>query len=220
MKTKEIELQPWDRQPNESSKSYQAFCAYRDAGPQRSRRKLVAEGKTAARLRQLMNWCSRHGWVARAEAYDDYTERLLRFENERDRRNMLRRHANVAVLGQSVAITALQRILNEMNEDPTRKLTPRDAGFLLDIGVRVERLSRGEPSEIAELGSSAYRPLRISLEQQAREIAQQAIEGVLGLSGTAAERTEGEETEAEATPTPGPAIDPFDLPPETEEPRE
>jgi len=221
MKNDQDNRQPWERQPHESSKSYEAFCAYRDAGPQRSLRKLILDNRTTSKLRQLANWSSRHGWVERAQSYDDFTERLARFENERERSAMLKRHAAIAIRAQSAAVTTLERTINELNEDPARKLTVRDAALLMDVGVKVERLSRGEPSQITELGTAPGRPIRITPEEAARK----AMEGVLGISGGLVERVEAEEGEPEVQPAPNSGvIDPFaaELPevPATEKPKE
>src|SRR5215471_5616524 len=50
------EKSEWERKPGESSKGYGHFCLYRDAGKERSLRKLAADAKTTSKLRQLQHW--------------------------------------------------------------------------------------------------------------------------------------------------------------------
>lgn len=62
------ELDPWDRQPGETSKAYEAFCIYRDMGAERTVRG-VAEHLNKSQ--QLINgWSGKNEWVVRAAAFD------------------------------------------------------------------------------------------------------------------------------------------------------
>jgi len=64
----------YDRQPNETDKSWAAFCIYRDMGRERSLRKLRQEWLetgTSNTMSKLGAWCSRHEWVKRCSAFDD-----------------------------------------------------------------------------------------------------------------------------------------------------
>jgi len=189
----------WDRQPGESSKAYGHFTRYRDLGQERSLRKLAADAKTKSRLRQLQHWSSRWEWVERCQQYDDYLDQQARVEQEKERRDMMRRHAKIAVLGQNAVVKGIEKLLAEI-EHGKRNPTASDLSRLLDVAVRVERLSRGQPTEISELGSVADRPLRVSLEERARA----AIEGALGITEESpTSRTEPDGAEAEAAQTPG-----------------
>jgi hypothetical protein len=66
-------MRAFEPQPKESSKAFSAFKIYRDLGPERS---LVKACKSyygsAANLAQIKVWSSRHDWVTRARAYDDW----------------------------------------------------------------------------------------------------------------------------------------------------
>ena len=60
----------YDRQPNETDKSWAAFCAYRDMGRERTTAKVrVKFGYTTSRL--LAVWSSKHAWVERCSVFDD-----------------------------------------------------------------------------------------------------------------------------------------------------
>src|ERR1017187_2409163 len=137
------EKQAWARQAAESSKAYAHFCLYRDMGQERSLRKLAREDKCRAKVGQLERWSSKWRWVERCQQYDDYTERQLRLQQEKERLEMHKRHAKMGMLAQTLAVRKLEKVVNkiEQNEDT---LSPADAARILDIGVKVERLARGE----------------------------------------------------------------------------
>ena len=72
-------MDPWDRQPGETSKAFQAFLVYRDAAP----RHIVAVARTLSRSTAwIHHWQSRWDWTNRAAEYDSYLarQRLARRE--------------------------------------------------------------------------------------------------------------------------------------------
>jgi hypothetical protein len=141
------EERDWDRQPGESSKAYSHFCLYRDMGPDRSLRKVPTLSECRAVVGQLWRWSSKWRWVQRCEKYDDYLEYQDRLRQEKERRQMRDRHAKMAVLAQNIAVEGLKNLLAKV-QDGEQGVAPADLTRLLDTGVRVERLSRGEPTEI------------------------------------------------------------------------
>lgn len=68
-------LYPWDRQPGETSKAYEAFAIYRDMGADRTVRS-VAEALTKSD-QLIRGWSTKHGWVARAAAWDSMPGRAV-----------------------------------------------------------------------------------------------------------------------------------------------
>lgn len=78
---------PWEQQPGETAKAYQAFCVYRDLGAGRSLsiayestgkgRSKTGErsGKTEA-PRLWERWSSKYKWVERSQAYDAHIARI------------------------------------------------------------------------------------------------------------------------------------------------
>ena len=132
----------WERQKNESSKAYAAFCVYRDLGPERSLEK-VRQNLDKPRTRKwLGDWSVKYNWVERAQAYDDYIERKKREEKENAILEMAERHAKLAMAFQQRVAQRLQQI------DPA-ELSPSDIAKWLDIATKLERLSRGEPNRIS-----------------------------------------------------------------------
>lgn len=198
------EKQPWDRLTDESSKAYAHFCLYRDMGLSRSLRAVENVDGCTSGYRQLGRWSSKWRWVERCQDYDDHLQRQDRLRQEKERKDMLTRHGKIAVLGQNLVVKGIEKLIADV-EHGKRDLSAADASRLLDVAVKIERLSRGEPTEISELGGSDEHPIRVSVEERAR----QAVERVLGIadhdktdSGTA-ERNEAEES-AGVPPIPDP----------------
>jgi len=198
------EKQSWDRQSGESSKAYAHFCLYRDMGFSRSLRALENLDGCTSGYRQLGRWSSRWQWVERCQDYDDHLQYQDRLRQEKERKDMLTRHGKIAVLGQSLVVKGIEKLIADVNQG-RRCLSASDASRLLDVAVKIERLSRGEPTEISELGGSDEHPIRVSVEERAR----QAVERVLGIAdhsttdSSAAERNEAEES-ADVPPLPDP----------------
>ena len=131
----------FERLPDESSKAYQAFCEYRDMGADRSIRKLAqARGKPTS-TKWLCHWSAKHNWVERARAYDDYLEQEKRKEQEKAILEMVERHAKEAMALQQKALERLKSL------DPN-ELSTRDVLNYLMEAMKLERLSRGEPTEV------------------------------------------------------------------------
>ena len=134
----------WERQKDESSKAYAAFCVYRDLGPDRSLEKTrEILGKSAGYTRWMQTWSSKYDWVTRAQAYDDYIEGKKRKKNEKEILEMAERHVKLAKAFQQRIAQALQQI------DPAQ-LSPSDMAKWLDVATKLERLSIGEPIEIGK----------------------------------------------------------------------
>jgi len=134
----------WERQKDESNKAYHTFCIYRDMGPNRSLEKTRQKiGKPAGYIRWLHTWSSKYDWVTRAQAYDDYIEKKKREEKEKAILDMAERHAKLAMAFQ-------QRIAQRLQGIDPLELSPSDMAKWLDIATKLERLSRGEPTEIGK----------------------------------------------------------------------
>ena len=79
-------LHPWDRLPNETTKSHTAFLAYVNLGARRSVREAARQHHSKATaagdiksvedttVRTWMGWSSKHDWVSRALARDDWMQ--------------------------------------------------------------------------------------------------------------------------------------------------
>lgn len=134
-------MELWERQKNEGSKPFHAFTVYRDLGPDRSIRKVLNTGQIKTTERQLEIWSSSFSWVDRVMAYDDYLDSIKRKEKEQAIIDMSERHAKLAVAFQ-------QKVAQRLSKLDASELSPVDLSRWLDVSTKLERISRGEPTEI------------------------------------------------------------------------
>ena len=88
------DLEPWERQPQESAEAFEAWVRYRDMKPRRSTYKVaVGLAKAGALVRR---WSARWGWIDRARLYDNYLDAEVRRENEKSILDFRRRAAQMA----------------------------------------------------------------------------------------------------------------------------
>ena len=132
---------PYDRQPNETDKSWAAFCIYRDMGRDRSLAKLQQErGDKGDKNIQsiLFKWSVKHSWVKRCSAFDDdeleresialqklRLSRRLQMEKQAwERRDKLIKKADM--------IARIPLVKPEMSDDGTQIFMPTDKWSLKD----------------------------------------------------------------------------------------
>lgn len=145
----------WERQEDESMQHYLKFCKYRDMPygtdgkepEKRSLRKLaeLLGYKTKSGLEILS---SKNNWVERATAYDVYMTELERFKNEQEIKKMHDLHAKLGVQLLNKATRGLL-VLDD------KELSAQDIARLADVGVKIERLSRGDAAETIALNTKA-----------------------------------------------------------------
>lgn len=134
--------QPFERQDGESDKAFEAFSKYRDMGVDRTVRKVAQELDKSLTI--IGRWSTRWDWVERVKSYDAEMDRKRLIQQEKDRINMSKRHANFATGFQQKVMERLQTLKPE-------ELSPSEMIRWFDIAVKIERLSRGEPTEISTL---------------------------------------------------------------------
>jgi hypothetical protein len=144
----EAEIQPWEKQPGETGRAYEAFRTYLNLGPERTIRgvaeKREACGQNSVSVRWLETWASRHGWRNRAEQWDAELYRQEYDEHIRAARDMGRRHAKIAARGIEKAVRRL------VDMDPN-ELTPSQVLSYISEFTRIERISRGDPENLEAL---------------------------------------------------------------------
>lgn len=163
----------WERQPGEPARAFAAFCVYRDMGPQRSIRKaepIIRAAGNGAR-KTVHQWSSKWGWASRAPAYDAMLDRERVAERVGEVRKMEDRHAQISLAGLSglamplVALGKPRKLADGRFQDRIEELEGMETGQLLRLAahtarsmarlVGVERLSRGEATEIVQTPSAA-----------------------------------------------------------------
>lgn len=135
----------WERQPDETSKAFEAFCEYRDMGTQRSLSKVAAKLQKSETL--MGRWSGNYRWVERATAWDAEQARkeLEAAEAQRikDVVAMRKRHADLANAMLVKAARALQRI-------PEDEIRAADVSRMVETASKLERISRGDVGEVIE----------------------------------------------------------------------
>lgn len=159
-KKKQIaETELWDRLPGESVRNYEFFCAYRDmrytpaANPDDIPKLDLLRERSLRRLGEQLNrnfktlgiLSSRFNWQTRCDAYDLY---MLRRQRDKNESKILKMRENHAAVGEQMIKRAVRRLLSLSDGE----IKADDVVRMVDIGVKVERLSRGE---IAGAGESS-----------------------------------------------------------------
>lgn len=157
-------LEPWHRggvfhltARLETEQAFEAFEGYLAMPPgRRSLRKACALAGRSPAL--YGDWSRTHRWVDRCEAYDRHMYLIAQASRERSVREMGTRHARLARNILSKAAVGLRNI------DPS-ELSAGELAKLVEVAVKVERLSRGEASQVTGVQGVAGKPIR--LEQEA-----------------------------------------------------
>ena len=148
--------EPWERREGEGQKAFNAFATFRDLGMTRTLPKTAqALGNSLAYMQELSY---KHEWASRCEAYDLLLDRRRREATENEIEAMTRRHVAAGQVAQRIAIQRLQGDANAnvLPLDPN-DMDAGDAARLLDLGIKIERMSRGLPTEVIR-GSFSIRP--------------------------------------------------------------
>lgn len=164
-KNTEIEPYPWEPQPGETAKKYEAFQCYlnmKTDTEDRSLRKVAFDLNKS--LTYIGTLSSQFKWVERADAYDKEQLRLAQKEQIAAIKKMRKRHANISV---QMLTKAMQK-MSKMSED---ELSPQDVKAWVETASKLERLSRGDTSEVIEErdGGSAINPVSIYIPDNGRD---------------------------------------------------
>ena len=135
-----IDINPWDRLPEESSKAFEAFKVFRDLGLKRNQMKVneILRGKEGRGAMGV--WAMKFKWAARANAYDRHLDRMETEAKAEAVAEMAKRHASIA----SDFILKVSKRLLEI--DPA-KLNNDQIIKWFEKAAKIERLSRGESTE-------------------------------------------------------------------------
>ena len=113
----------WERQPRETAKAYEAFCVYRDLGPNRSLRR--AAQKLEKSLSLIERWSKRWGWQERLRQMQIYQDRLDQKALAERRRRARIRKMRIAQAGQNIVIKRLDALLEKLKEGEEGGLAPQ-----------------------------------------------------------------------------------------------
>lgn len=128
---------PYDRQPNETDKSWAAFCIYRDMGRDRTLLKVSKElGHSAGII--VQKWSMKYAWVNRCSAFDDdeLEKESIMLQKERlNRRLQMERDAwnrRDKLIKKADTIARVPLLKPEMSEDGTQIFMPTDKWSVKD----------------------------------------------------------------------------------------
>ncbi len=194
----------WERQPEETSKAYEAFICYRDLGPDRSLAK-AAESYygSSTNLAQIGLWSRKFDWVARVRAYDDFLEMERRAaveEYERARGvDLARRREDLRLLNFENEEKAAQieaQVLEQFANTPLVRsratrfvekgraveyvVEPAVTSFDLSAKRLHEIATRSEPAKV-DVSTRTYDLTQATDEQLRRIVAGEDPDEVLGL---------------------------------------
>jgi hypothetical protein len=156
--------EPWEQQPQEPPKAFQAFTIYRNMpANERSVRKTAEKlGRYASYMEK---WCSKWSWVERARAHDAFVDKETRESAQREREIMVEMHIKAARAMITKALQGLQKI-------PVDEMTAQDVTKMIDVAAKLERLSRGDATENVETYGREGAPpaVQIYIPSNGREI--------------------------------------------------
>jgi hypothetical protein len=136
---------PYERQDGESKQAFEGFVVYRSLGLTRNLRDVGRKiGKNHSLIKR---WSSQHNWVERAQAFDNEMDKRAILENAQLRKQMVKDHAEVSR-------QLLQKVKVAIEHIKPETLSPYEIAKLLEIAVKIERLSRGESTDISEISHS------------------------------------------------------------------
>ena len=152
---------PWERQEDESTKAYEAFCIYRDMGIQRSLSKVAEQLQKSDTL--MGRWSRTFDWVERAAQWDSEQDRVARQQQLDEIKKMRKRHATLAGAMLMKAAAALKEL-------PEDEIKATDISRMVDVASKLERLSRGDVGDVIEErdGGEAVNPVQIYIPDNSR----------------------------------------------------
>ena len=126
----------WEKQEYETPRQYAMFCFYRDLGFQRSFKKAAAAANRRPNyIRVIQTYSKKNRWVERCAAYDLLIEEKKKKNNEDKIQEMKERHIQRA-------LDLQQKVLERLERLNPNELSPADCVKMLDVSVKIERLSR------------------------------------------------------------------------------
>lgn len=153
--------EPWERQEGETDKAFEAFCVYRDM-VQRSYSKVADKLQKSDTI--IGRWGRTYDWRKRAAAWDDEQDRVAREAQTKEIVKMRKRHADIATAMLVKAAKALKSI-------PEEEIKASDISRMVDVASKLERLSRGDTSEVIEErdGGKAESPVTFYIPDNHRD---------------------------------------------------
>ena len=163
---------------SESARAFHAFTLYRDLpASERSLEKVQQKyNRSTSYRRQLAKWSSRFAWVARAAAYDVSLDAVRREAAREALVEMATRQAQIGMDLQTAGMAVFIDESGNLRQDVVQRLKPQDAIRALEVGVKIERVARGEPAEILKADHTIRLARELTDDELAEIIQREALE--------------------------------------------
>lgn len=124
-----LKVNPWERQPGESGKAFEAFACYRDMGESRTFTAVAEKLQKSCTL--IRRWKAKFNWEERVSAYDIDLTRKSHKEKQRLVSDTQKRQLKIAAQLELKALEALKLLEPE-------EMSPRDIKELLKLATDIE----------------------------------------------------------------------------------
>lgn len=160
-------VHPWQQRDNESAPAYEAFCAYRDMGADRSH-ELV--GRKLSKSTALMSrWSRTHGWVERVAAWDHHVQQQRDkdrakaesdiIENEKKARLAEREHRRQLMTAWKTNIAKVVKTANESKDAMPPKVLESFSKIMATYLDQSRKEWDDEPTRRTELTGKDGQPI-------------------------------------------------------------
>lgn len=143
---------PWERQPDETDKAYEAFRAYLELGPGRTLREV--ETKLGKSRQLISRWSSKHGWVGRADAFEAEGHKRADDATLDAIAERAKRQAQIAQLNQEALALPAKELLERLQRNPQLLATMPIGELLAAVGQAARALPRVVQTERLVTGQS------------------------------------------------------------------
>ena len=149
----------YDRQTKEGDKPWKAFTFYRDLGAVRTIRGAsdlyreefgLKTSKHESTQRVLQTWSSRWKWKERVHEWERFLDQKKRQKAITLVEQMKDRHIKLGNSLQVLGAQELQKWILKVQAGKKVQISVGDLLRSIEAGVKLERLSRGEPETVAE----------------------------------------------------------------------
>jgi len=138
---KRSDTKPWERQPKEGEKPFEAFVIYRDMGEKRTLKEVAEELHKSYTL--IRRWKETWNWEDRVREYDNELQKQAHKQAVKKARGMADRHIDMALKMQLKALSALEQLKPE-------SIDPKNLIALIREATRLERENREDVVRLTE----------------------------------------------------------------------
>jgi len=138
---KRSDTKPWERQPKEGEKPFEAFVIYRDMGEKRTLKEVAEELHKSYTL--IRRWKETWNWEDRVREYDNELQKQAHKQAVKKARGMADRHIDMALKMQLKALAALEKLNPE-------SIDPKNLIALIREATRLERENREDVVRLTE----------------------------------------------------------------------